>query len=384
VSRPRVRTRARSDPRWSRDVDRVVRQLQVQEAARNRISAERDRQALELPRAGETLAHELAAPERPVRYTVEQLHPQGANSLLVAQYKTGKTTLLLNLVQALADEEPFLGHFPVRRPRGRLAYLNYELDPEMFRRWVRAIGIKHPERIARPLHLRGQTFPFWLPSFSDTVVRWLRANKVKFLILDPAAEAWRGMVDNENDNGQVGAFTHALDELKRRARVEDLILATHMGRQLFDENSERSRGATRLEDWMDAGWYLRKEGRAGERSLRADGRDVSVEAIDLLFDSRRRRLRFTGQTRRERRVDAGLMNVVDALAELERRGRYPPKTGDLEESIHGDKSQRHTWIRLAVDRGLVSRKRGPHGAQLHELTDAGRTLIERRVHRGGR
>ena len=52
----------------------------------------------------------------PIRYRIEGIAPTNGRALLVAQYKAGKTTLVGNLIRALADGEPFLGHFDVTRP----------------------------------------------------------------------------------------------------------------------------------------------------------------------------------------------------------------------------------------------------------------------------
>ncbi len=251
------------------DVQKRMHRIRAENEARRRITSEYAGESYTLPAPGRTLADDLAVPPRKRKYTIDELHTVGGNSLLVAQYKTGKTTLLLNLVQALADHKPFLGHFDVAALDGRIAFWNYELDPDMFRTWARDIGIEHPEHVAEPFHLRGASLPIWRPSVADQVVDWLRSNEVQFLIVDPAAQAWNGLVETENDNTDVGGFLHILDEIKRRAEVPDLVLATHMGRGHADEDNERSRGATRLEDWMDAGWYLTKEKKTDTRTLRA-------------------------------------------------------------------------------------------------------------------
>jgi RecA-family ATPase len=373
------RERDQDERKFEEEVEKRVRGLAVAEAAGRRFAAEQDGDRFSFPEGGRTLSDDLAVPPREVQWSIEDLHPAGGNTLLVAQLKTGKTTLLLNLVKALADDEPFLGRFSVARLSGRVAFWNYELDADMFRRWARDVRVEHPERVAEPLHLRGTMLPIWLPERADQAAKWLRDNEVEFLIIDPAAAAWRGLVDNENDNGQLAAFTHALDALKRRAGVRDLVLATHMGRQAFEEDAERSRGGTRLEDWMDAGWYLRKDS-TGRRTFRAMGRDVSLEAIDLSYQDAERRMQFTGQTRDERRVSDGVQNVVDALSQLEHAGDYPATTRTLEAATEGNKNDLSRWIQEADRAGLIKREKVGK-AKLCSLTVEGRKRVERKVSR---
>jgi RecA-family ATPase len=55
--------------------------------------------------------------------------------------------------------------------------------------------------------------------------------------VDPFARAFSG---EENSNSEVGRFLEALDVVKQRAGVKDLILTTHMGRAEFERGrSER-------------------------------------------------------------------------------------------------------------------------------------------------
>ncbi len=284
---------------------------------------------------------DLAERREQAKYAVADLHPSGGNSLLVAEKKAGKTTLALNLVQALADDDPFLGHFAVQPMEGRVAFFNYEISPDMFREWADDIDIAHPERVVRPLHLRGRSLRFWEAEALDRLATWLRGEEVEWLIVDPAARAWSGLVTNENNNTEVGAFTDALDVLKEAAGIANLLLATHTGRAKREEGEEQSRGATRLEDWADSLWYLTKD-RDGSRALRANGRDVDVPALDLQF-LLDRRLSATGQTRTERRADEGVLNVVDALALLGAAGE-PPGTKELEKAMDGDSNTRSRWI----------------------------------------
>jgi hypothetical protein len=378
---------SQTDERLERQIQAEASKIEAREEARRRIAAKRADDAFTFPEPGRTLVDDLAHPPRSRKFTIDHLHPAGGNTLLVAQFKTGKTTLLLNLVRSLADRVPFLNEFEVSELSGRVAFWNYELDADQFREWVRDLSLDHPEHVAEPLHLRGLSLRLWDDAVAEKAVEWLRANEAEFLIVDPAARAWRGLVDNENDNAQVAAFTDALDAIKRAAGVRDLVLSTHMGRTVFEENAERARGATRLEDWMDAGWYLSKD-RSGPRSLRAMGRDVDLDALDLRYEEASRRLSATGRTRDERRQDDGIQKAVDALALV---GNGVP-TNAVEAAMQGEKGKRSGWILAAVGAGLIERRYEngeavdesrprPGKAMRCSLTEAGRERASRRIKR---
>jgi hypothetical protein len=59
----------------------------------------------------------LAQPPPPIRYRVDQLAPAGGRVILSAQWKAGKTTLVGNLIRALADDTPFFAGSPSTTPR---------------------------------------------------------------------------------------------------------------------------------------------------------------------------------------------------------------------------------------------------------------------------
>src|SRR5205823_344175 len=131
------------------------------------------------------------------------------NVVLAATLKAGKTHALFNLLKSLADGEPFLGEFETSLTR-KVAYFNYELGADMARQWIREIDVKEQDRVAPPLHLRGYNLPFWDQDEMERVAEWLCVYDVEYLMIDPAARAWRPLVDDENDNSKMAAFTEAI------------------------------------------------------------------------------------------------------------------------------------------------------------------------------
>jgi hypothetical protein len=270
-----------------------------------------------VPPSRPTLADELKIPPKPVSYAIDELLPAGGNALLTAQYKAGKTSVVNDLIRAYCDSVPFLGKYHVDPAPGRIAVFNYEVGEDQYREWLRALGLQHPER-AVVLNLRGFRVPVTTPTVEDWVVAWLQEHEVSFWVVDPFARAFTGCGDSENDNTAVGAFLDTLDVIKARAGVRDLVLPTHTGRMEHDQGQERSRGATRLEDWADVRWLLTKgdtEETAETRFFRATGRDVEVPEGRLDWDEADRSVKHAGgdrkHTAKRQREQAVLMYVQD-------------------------------------------------------------------------
>jgi RecA-family ATPase len=315
----------------------------------------------------------LDTEEEEVRFSIEKWHVQGGNTLIVAQYKTGKTSLAINLYRSLVNTEPFLGAYKTNEQDGRIAYFDYEMLEDQFRFWLKAGGDINLNKMATPWHLRGRTLPIWDDSSRKKVVEWLRRWDCSALIVDTAARAWSGLVESENSNADILRFTDSLDSLKYEAGLTDLFLITHMGRsaQWAQDGEERARGATRLEDWMDTGWYMTKDENS-VRYLRANGRGVDQEPIMLNYAANSHRLTTQGIGRQEHEERTADEMIVDILAAMEE----PPTTAQLKELVGGQAEKRASKVMGAERRGLIERnKRGR--AMIVELTETGRKLQSR-------
>jgi hypothetical protein len=62
-----------------------------------------------------TLRALLAEPDIEEAWTVVDLQPRNTRVMIAAQYKTGKTTIVANLIRGLLDGDLFLGKYAVRR-----------------------------------------------------------------------------------------------------------------------------------------------------------------------------------------------------------------------------------------------------------------------------
>jgi hypothetical protein len=311
---------------------------------------------------GYSLRELLALPDEPLSWRVADVMPEGSNVLLAAQYKTGKTTLMNELIRSLADGEDFLGAFKVAP--GTVAVFNYEVGVSQYARWLRDRGIAHPDAV-HVLNLRGFTTPLNVPLVRSYVVEWLTRREIKVWIVDPFARAFSGS-GNENENADVAPFLEILDGIKEEAGVLELVMPTHTGRAEFAPGTERARGATRLDDWCDVRWLLTKDDE-GHRYFRASGRDVETEETRLEFDPLTRALtlgsgaRPPKATRGGRRAGSGAQNGAGAFS------------GPLEDVV-----LEALWDKPGMGAGELREEVRRHGstARNREIDEAARRLIQ--------
>ena len=235
------------------------------------------------------LGEELQLPRQEVEWTIKDVFPTGANVTLTAQYKAGKTTLINSLARSLADGERFLNYFDAPNHPGRIVIFNYEVNREQYRRWFDDVGIKNVEKVSL-YHMKGSVVPLLVPHIQDLIVGVLKRLKAQTWILDPFAGAFTGSGD-ENSNSDVTVFLNILDNIKERAGVSNLVIPIHTGRAQ-EHGIDRARGATRLDDWADVRWILKKTQEG--RFFSADGRDVLLEEQALAYDNETRGLTFGG------------------------------------------------------------------------------------------
>jgi len=354
---------------FNRDVSTELHRMRVRRAAQDRLRAELEPSAS--PFDAGTLEDLLARPaDPPMR--VEGLVPSAASVLVVAQRKTGKTTLKLNLVRSLLTGEDFLGRFPVRPVEGVVTLLNYEVSAGMIARWAADVGV--PQDRLFVVNLRGRRNPLSHPGDRARLAAELRERQTETLIVDPFGRAYTG--SSQNDSGEVGAFLVDLDLFARgEVGAQDVVLSAHAG-----WNGERTRGSSALEDWADSIVYLTRDpDDESQRFLRAEGRDVDIDEDRLHYDPRTRILTMTGTGSRKQSKDTQRMAELGVLAVRATRDNPGIGVTDLTRTIRemddapsfrdGDVSKA---AKTAAGRGFLRIESDGQGKKTrHYATDAG-------------
>lgn len=303
------------------------------------------------------LEAELNEPDPEVEWTINGLHAVGFNTTITAGFKVGKTTLMMNLTRALADQEPFLGRHEVRSLDGRIAYLNYEVDEVRMRRSFRAMGIKKAANIWH-LPLRGQQ----LNLMDDAAFEWalaeMKRQEIEVLILDPWSGCYYG---DENDNSQINAFTKRLDEFKRLTGIKDLFIPIHTGRYV-EEGDERARGGAKVDDWTDSRWVLSKSKVDESRWFKAEGRGISIENSEMKYDEATHEFIYSGFTgTKDQKTAKSLRDKVYAFIR-----DNPGCSGKaIEDNVAGNADDIRKAARALVGSCDVETRKGKYNATQH-------------------
>ena len=200
-----------------------------------------------------TAAQGFSASAEPAPQAVEKCLPAGGRGLLVAQYKVGKTTMVNNLLVALADGTPFLGQFVTQQRRVML--LDTELTDDEAQARISALPLQNPDNVAR-IGLEGQAGKFDPrdPAARTAWARRLREFGTEVLVLDCLAPLLKVLGINESTHAS--EILYALSELKREAGVSELFVVHHAG------TNGKPRGDTGVPAWASAIWTLTLAGKS--------------------------------------------------------------------------------------------------------------------------
>jgi hypothetical protein len=352
---------------WEKAVRNRATQYKIDCEARQRVDEMRP--PVHYPPV-RSLTAMLAEPDIATRYRIDDVAPADARIMLSAQYKAGKSTLVGNLIRALVDGEPFLGHFAVNTTASGVVLIDDEMSDNTLRGWLRAQNIRNTSAVTDVVTLRGNVTAFNLLD-EHCFAAWMqRLHDVgcDYLILDclrPILDALA--LDEHRDAGR---FLVAFDALLGEAGVSDALLIQHMGHV-----NERARGDSRLQDWPDAIWRLVREDDdpASPRYFTAYGRDVAVAEGRLSFDAATRRMTYTAGSRHTVKVDDAVIAIIKLLAECAKDGDAGMSGRAIETALTGE--QPRDTVREALKKALaaddatrlIGVKKGKRNAKLHHL-----------------
>lgn len=292
----------------------------------------------------------LNQPGAETKFLIESLALWEATVILFAQAKVGKTTLVFNLLRAIADEQPFLGVFDVAETKGNVGFLNYELTEDLCRTWARRIPIENTERVMF-WNLRGQNNPLRSREAMKEFAAQVVPLDVETLVLDPLSGSFIG---DTNNNDEVKRFFLMLEEFKVLAGVKHLFIMVHAG-----NDASKPRGATTLRDHPDAIWSMTKDS-AGVRKFKAEGRDVSIDEGVLTFDEATGLLTFTEGPTRSKAPNVLKARIYEFIVANPRC-----KASDIDLHFKGSKDRKSAIRKELVDEGLVMVDAGSRNAKYY-------------------
>ncbi|MEQ1761098.1 MAG: AAA family ATPase [Vicinamibacterales bacterium] len=328
---------------------------------RHELDAE-ERAPLEAPDVA-TLRARLARPRTETAWRIARWQPAHSRTMLSAQFKAGKTTLVGNLLRSLVDGDPFLSRDVVTPVKGCVALLDFEMGQTQLDDWLRAQRIRGDDRVLIiPLRGMASAFDITLPDVRAQWVARFKQAQVGYLAVD----CLRPILDaiGLDEHHEAGKFLVHFDTLLREAHIPDALVVQHMG-----HTGERARGDSRLRDWPDVEWRLVREDEddpSSARYLTAYGRDVNVDESKLEYDDATRRLTIAGGSRRDAKADKALHDVRAVLRKADKALSGRAIEAELAETDHSRATSRRA-LRVATRNGEVVTESGARGARLHRL-----------------
>jgi hypothetical protein len=175
----------------------------------------------------------------------------------------------------------------------------------------------------------------------EKFIQALIEKDIEVLIIDPFSGAYRK--GDTNDNDAVKDFLLQLDEIVRKAGVQEVLMAVHAG-----NDQSKPRGATTLGDHPDALWNIAKSEAGKTRFFKAEGRDVFLaeEALALSLD--KITLELSGKTRADAAGESFDSLIKDFVA------KTPDcSAGEIEAGITGKSSSVSAARKRLVKDGIL-------------------------------
>jgi hypothetical protein len=245
-----------------------------------------------------TFAEENDAETPEQEWVIDGLLVAEGRVMLSASKKSGKTTLVLNLLKAMVTEAAFLGLYPVSAmDDDKVAcWLNLELTRTQAQRWIKRLGLTADQgKRLVAVHLRGSVSRFNLTSVEGraALVELLRPLGVQRLVVDPVAVLMAASGLNNADDLDVARFMLTFDRIAAEVGISEVVYIHHVGKGV-EEGKEAAKGSTRWEDAVDAIWLMGFARDTRQRWFRAEGRDVEVAESPLAFDPETLELTIAG------------------------------------------------------------------------------------------
>lgn len=318
--------------RDEKEIARRARELRLNRAAKRRVDSENAAEAPGLMILSDWMNRDL---EPPIALVPGLIALEG-NTLLVAQPKAGKTTMVHNLLRAVVDDDDFLDVYPVEAiPHGkRIVLLDFEMHEGQLNQYLDEQGIRNRDGAAiSSLSSSASSFNILDSSCLEKWIKDLEYVNAGYIILDCCAPAWAANGIEENSATEQGAWLDAFNTLVHECGAYGSLLVHHTGKV-----GESARGSSRIEGWASDLLRLTLQG-AGEdddgkfvnadRFLSARGR-IITEFTEVMTEKYGRRLRVSGGSKTEvaaERIQPSVIAFIENAAGTSRNA--------VEKNVHG-------------------------------------------------
>ena len=164
-------------------------------------------------------------PPAPIEWTIEKLAAKGSITFALGTFKSGKSSLIVNLLWSLADTVPFRRSHPVRDVRGAIGYFDFEMGTGETYDRLNRIGCVNDHKIY-VYDMVAEGFDL----MSDPSYQWLRREVdetgMEVIVLD----ALRHIAKKKdgNSDSEIQAIFTQLERLKKDCpSLQDIFIPTH-------------------------------------------------------------------------------------------------------------------------------------------------------------
>jgi archaellum biogenesis ATPase FlaH len=250
---------------------------------------------------------------QPRQFVLDGLIQRGDFVLLAGRPKSGKSWLVLQLVQSLDTGDDFLGR---KTTASKCLYLALE-DGQ--------------RRVHERLHIRK-----WKPSnaalsfdclpFDDErgeagagleqLFGTISEQGFEVVVIDTLRKALSGKSD-ESDNATMGAILYRIAEFAHNSGVT-IILTHHTTKAAADDPFNTIRGAGAIRGAYDVGLVLQREKDEKEAQLHIESRDIDTDGMTIKFDKAQGWI-YEGDSNALEKIRAG-RKAIQALREMGEMG----------------------------------------------------------------
>jgi hypothetical protein len=251
------------------------------------------------------------APVPDQTFLIDQLLPSCGITLAIGKPKGGKSTLLRQMIAAVATGEPFLGF---RTVKSKVVYFAIEEWAYQVGRHFLDLGLPHDARVQIHTGLLG-------PSWLEDLRRTLESDpEIKLVVIDPLFLAMT--VKDANEYAPVMKAMSEIAMVAREFRIS-IVCVHHSKKSMSADAGDNSLGSTALRGSADATWQILK-GPDGKRTFQTEMRyGVDLPPTVLVFDADNRSSTLGGAEAdlEARKAATKLDKIADGI--LDFVGQYP-------------------------------------------------------------
>lgn len=366
-----------------------IEQMQVNEAAREYVTQEQAEARFdnewEQP-SFVSVQDFLMRQYEPVEFRVEGLWTTESKVILSAEAKAGKTTLVLNLLDAMVDGGKFLDRFRVKQSTGKVAFVNFEVSERQMHEWLGRGSARNLDGAIISNQIGGAgNWDVRQKQVREALGASLSAAGATVLIIDTLGMILDALGIDENSNSEVGEMLSGFDALLAETTISELFIVHHFG-----HSGDRARGASKLLGWPDALWTYHRDEEDDDENLAprfftVRGRDVSLPKSEVLFNADTSQVSMKQDARNPKQAKAQklasrdiatVLVAVRALVAQSGDADHECTSNDITDESGISKNRIKATLNEAVKRGELDERAGPRNARLFRISEPKPSIVD--------